>query len=172
MQTVLIDYKSDFDILLILYGKDGAEIPFKDIDFSAEFSTPSTPEGTVYSASKLNGVLTNCSEDSGRIRVSFAGHHLLEGTLQVKFTQIGGNSIYALNTVMVPRLIGIELLSLQDIRNPVTDAIMSIGVRNIAVEVPSEEYMQDLIAKGYATPGTLYFTAEAEEEAEEESQQP
>lgn len=160
METVNIDYRTDFDLLLIFYDKEGSEIPYSDVDFSAEFITQGTPEGSTYTVSKTGGELVNCCEDSGRLRATFSDHGLLEGTLQMQFTQIGGDTIYAVGPVLVPRLLGVELLRLTDVRNPVTDAIMSIGVRNIAVEVPTEEYMQDLIRKGYAEPGTVYFVAE------------
>lgn len=160
METVNIDYRSDFDLLLIFYDKDGVEIPFSKIDFSADFSTPGTPDGTVFSVSKHGDELVNCCEDSGRLRIQFNNHNLLEGPLQMKFSQIGADSIYDISTLLVPRLIGVELLTIKDVQNPVTDAILSIGVRGEPVEVPSEEYMQDLIRKGYASPGTLYFVAD------------
>lgn len=105
-----VNHRSDFDLLLRLYARDGNEIGFPACDWKAEFSTWSPANAFI--ASCCGGVCTNCYNDGGVIHVVFNGHKLGPGVLKVRFTLENPNGIYGDGTerIVTPATLGVELV--------------------------------------------------------------
>lgn len=105
-----VNHRSDFDLLLHLYARDGNEIGFPECDWKAEFSTWSPANAFI--ASCCGGVCTNCYNDGGVIHVVFNGHKLGPGVLKVRFTLENPNGIYGDGTerIVTPATLGVELV--------------------------------------------------------------
>lgn len=105
-----VNHRSDFDLLLRLYARDGNEIGFPECDWKAEFSTWSLANAFI--ASCYGGVCTNCYNDGGVIHVVFNGHKLGPGVLKVRFTLENPNGIYGDGTerIVTPATLSVELV--------------------------------------------------------------
>lgn len=105
-----VNHRSDFDLLLRLYARDGNEIGFPSCDWAAEFYTWS-PANT-FTASCRGGVCTNCYNDGGVIHVVFDGHKLGAGVLKVRFSLENPNGIYGDGTerIVTPATLNVELV--------------------------------------------------------------
>lgn len=105
-----VNHRSDFDLLLRLYARDGNEIGFPACDWKAEFSTWSPANAFI--ASCCGGVCTNCYNDGGVIHVVFNGHKLGPGVLKVRFTLENPNGIYGDGTerIVTPATLSVELV--------------------------------------------------------------
>lgn len=148
----VVNYKSDFDFVLRLTecDKETGEpivVPFPDCDFTALFYTSSKANG--YTASRKNGVYTNCFKDGDGIHFVFDNHHLGVGSLQWEPHFELPNSIYpdSVQDLFNRQSLGIELVS-----EPVD---CNWGAAQIEVAIPAVYLTAyDLAVKaGYA--GTL-----------------
>lgn len=74
---------NDFAATLRLYDAAGNEIGWPSYDWRAEFWT--TSAWCAYEASCIGGVMKNCINELGRIKVLFDNHKLLPGKVQVRF---------------------------------------------------------------------------------------
>ncbi|MGM9844903.1 MAG: hypothetical protein ACI30K_01555, partial [Muribaculaceae bacterium] len=106
-----INYKSDFDFILTLYGENGESIGFPAYDWEAYIYTAS--KAYKYKASCHGGECVNCFNDNGKIHIVANNHGLPTGKLKIDFYSYLPNSLYPDGTerVVQPIDVDIELVS-------------------------------------------------------------
>lgn len=122
MNMKRINYKSDFDFILLLYSclvdSDGKEVEgsrkeleWPDYDWRALIYTSVKSNG--FTASCVGGVATNCYNDNGKIHVVVDGHHIGPGQLRVEFTAELSREIYpdGAQRKVFAQLLDIELVT-------------------------------------------------------------
>lgn len=106
-----LNYKSDFDFILTLYGENGDSIGFPTYDWEAYIYTAS--KAYKYKASCHGGECVNCFNDNGKIHIVANNHGLPVGALHIDFYSYLPNSLYPDGTerVVQPIDTDIELVS-------------------------------------------------------------
>lgn len=106
-----LNYKSDFDFILTLYGENGESIGFPTYDWEAYIYTAGS-KAYKYKASCRGGECVNCFNDNGKIHIVANNHGLSVGVLRVDFISYLPNSLYPDGTerVVQPIVIDIELV--------------------------------------------------------------
>lgn len=107
-----INYKSDFDFILTLYGENGESIGFPTYDWEAYIYT-AVSKAYKYKASCRGGECVNCFNDNDKIHIVANNHGLSVGVLRVDFISYLPNSLYPDGTerVVQPIDVDIELVS-------------------------------------------------------------
>ena len=105
-----LNYKSDFDFILTLYGENGESIGFPTYDWEAYIYTAS--KAYKYKASCHDGECVNCFNDDGKIHIVANNHGLPVGALHIDFYSYLPNSLYPDGTerVVQPIDTNIELV--------------------------------------------------------------
>lgn len=105
-----INYRSDFDFILILHDSRGVEIGWPDYDWTARFWT--TGRAVTFTAGCHGGEAVNCFNDDGKIHIVANNHGLPPGKLHVDFTANLPNGLYpdADERIVVPVELDIELI--------------------------------------------------------------
>ena len=105
-----LNYKSDFDFILTLYGENGESIGFPTYDWEAYIYTAS--KAYKYKASCRGGACVNCFNDNGKIHIVANNHGLSVGVLRIDFISYLPNSLYPDGTerVVQPIDTNIELV--------------------------------------------------------------
>lgn len=106
-----LNYKSDFDFILTLYGENGESIGFPTYDWEAYIYTAGS-KAYKYKASCRGGECVNCFNDNGKIHIVANNHGLSVGVLRVDFISYLPNSLYPDGTerVVQPIDTNIELV--------------------------------------------------------------
>lgn len=106
-----LNYKSDFDFILTLYGENGESIGFPTYDWEAYIYT-AVSKAYKYKASCRGGECVNCFNDNGKIHIVANNHGLSVGVLRVDFISYLPNSLYPDGTerVVQPIDTNIELV--------------------------------------------------------------
>lgn len=106
-----LNYKSDFDFILTLYGENGESIGFPTYDWEAYIYTAS--KAYKYKASCHGGECVNCFNDDGKIHIVANNHGLPVGALHIDFYSYLPNRLYPDGTerVVQPIDTDIELVS-------------------------------------------------------------
>ena len=106
-------YRSDFDFIAKLMvadaGGEDSELGFPAYDWRLFLKRT---RGAPFMASSIGGVLTNCVNDGGRIRIICKNHDFVPGHLTGEMCCYIPNQIYpeGVQTVVFPQEIGIELV--------------------------------------------------------------
>lgn len=105
-----VNYKSDFDFILVLRDGRGEELMWPDYNWTAKFWT--NQKVNAFVARCIDGVPENCFNDGGRIHIVANNHHLGAGILKVEYHAELDNDIYpdGDELVVAPIDLDIELI--------------------------------------------------------------
>lgn len=103
-----LNYKSDFDFILTLYGENGESIGFPTYDWEAYIYTAGS-KAYKYKASCRGGECVNCFNDNGKIHIVANNHGLSVGVLRVDFISYLPNSLYPDGTERVVQPIDTDI---------------------------------------------------------------
>lgn len=106
-----INYKSDFDFILVLKDCQGKEVGWPDYDWTAKFYT--TNKANAYTASCVGGECVNCLNDNGRIHIVVNSPRMGLGQLNAELLAKLPNNVYPDGTqdVYDPQPLDIELVT-------------------------------------------------------------
>ena len=104
-----VNFKSDFDFLIIFQDHEGKEMEWPRVDWSARIYAAGTDMLTI---SHIGGKLRNCFDDRGRIHVVFDNHSLLPEELHADFTYLLPDDNFPDGTRKVhsPEILKLELV--------------------------------------------------------------
>ena len=107
-----VNYRSDFDFMMVLRDCRGEEAGFPDYDWEALLYTRGN-KANGYRAWYREGVCGNCFDDGGRVHVVVDGHRLGQGELFVDFRASLPDGIYpdGSRDEVSPQPTGIELVA-------------------------------------------------------------
>ena len=103
-----LNYKSDFDFILTLYGENGESIGFPTYDWEAYIYTAGS-KAYKYKVSCRGGECVNCFNDGGKIHIVANNHGLSVGVLRVDFISYLPNSLYPDGTERVVQPIDTDI---------------------------------------------------------------
>lgn len=143
----LVYYRSDFDFIARLMVSDAgggeSELGFPAYDWRLFLRRT---RGAPFVASSIGGVLTNCVNDGGRIRIICKDHDFVPGRLFGEMRCYIPNPIYpeGLQTVVSKHRLGIEL-----VEDDANDATAIVAELQLPIVATGEGGIQDL--SGYLT---------------------
>lgn len=140
-------YRSDFDFIAKLMvadaGGEESELGFPAYDWRLFLKRT---RGAPFMASSIGGVLTNCVNDGGRIRIICKNHDFVPGHLTGEMCCYIPNPIYpeGVQTVVSKHRLGIEL-----VEDDADDATAIVAELQLPIVATGEGGIQDL--SGYLT---------------------
>lgn len=158
-----VNYRSDFDFLLLFQDSEGNEVRFPDCDWTADIFTDSPVHA--FRVSRIGGRCTNCFIDDGRIHVVCDSHNLRPGMLKAEFRAWLPDKIFpdGSRTVVSPMPLGIELVrGAGDAASSADVAFIPPFVRGY-VTMTSEQYQ----ALESPLPDMLYLIVEEDDSQEQ-----
>lgn len=137
---VEINYRSDFDISISLFDIRGRQLPFPDYDFTVRLTSGTSAQAFV--ASQRSGVLTNCTDEGGRIHIWADSHGLRPGPLTVELTAFIPDDNFPDGTRRLPVIDTLDIALVPGRGQLPVGFETSLGLP--AIKVYPEEWMEEV----------------------------